>query len=729
MPSTFRTPRISTTASIVSSWSNQFKLDRRLTYYKPSARDCPEMEASETHERMQSFVTRIAESDSVVVKHSIFSELYDILDVVTSSVEYDEFLKTLLPLILQQLQEVEISMDASSPEHKLRNTCLELLNRCPLNDKLEPMAVTVLDALLSLLKLENDENGVLCMKIMTSLFKSYKQQSQDKVEPFIAIIVEIYENVPNLVHRTFQQDAVSSNPSSNELQDSQEEDELEILSTAPPKHLELTTESFKTLSECPITMVTLFSSYKHLIQTELPKFLPLIIDLLTLEVEQQKAARIEMEKQGKKLISMCPEIKKRAAFCDYVLAQIKATSFLAYVFIRGYAADLLQQHVGKVPDLVMRLLQDCPSELSSARKELLHATRHILSTSYKKLFLPKIDLMFDQKVLIGDGFTSYETLRPLAYSTLADFIHNIRSDLVMGDIEKTVKIYTSFLLDESLALTVQIMSAKLLLNLIERILTLGKKDPFEAPKAKKLLMSIIESYTVRFKLLNSQHKKVLKQHKTYEEAKSKKSKEIQEQLAKDRQDIDEFMKSIMKSPNELFPEISNAEKSTDASARTDSADADKDGDIIMEDLNMKSLTEDGLAAETDNKKEGNSSSTDEVINEPLDFADLQSYAPIVLFQAAPNDPLKDAFYLYRTLLSFLKTIIHDLKVFNPPPEEYTTMNPKMWSALSRVFSYEEVIVLKNLFHECIAGLHLFSSNPEGINEQSIKRHFDITTPS
>ena len=70
--------------------------------------------------------------------------------------------------------------------------------------------------------------------------------------------------------------------------------------------------------------------------------------------------------------------------------------------------------------------------------------------------------------------------------------------------------YTSFLLDESLALTVQIMSAKLLLNLIERILTLGKKDAYEAPKAKKLLMTIIEAYTSRFKLLNSQHKKNIK---------------------------------------------------------------------------------------------------------------------------------------------------------------------------------------------------------------------------
>ena len=80
---------------------------------------------------------------------------------------------------------------------------------------------------------------------------------------------------------------------------------------------------------------------------------------------------------------MSSEIKNRSAFCDYVLAQIKATSFLAYVFIRGYATDILKLHVKKVPDLVMRLLQDCPSELSSARKEFYFSVLQETYSLYK----------------------------------------------------------------------------------------------------------------------------------------------------------------------------------------------------------------------------------------------------------------------------------------------------------------------------------------------------------
>ena len=63
------------------------------------------MESTDTHERMDTFVERIRDTEDVAERHAIISELYDVLDVVTSSVEYDEFLKKLLPLILSQLND------------------------------------------------------------------------------------------------------------------------------------------------------------------------------------------------------------------------------------------------------------------------------------------------------------------------------------------------------------------------------------------------------------------------------------------------------------------------------------------------------------------------------------------------------------------------------------------------------------------------------------------------
>ena len=39
------------------------------------------------------------------------------------------------------------------------------------------------------------------------------------------------------------------------------------------------------------------------------------------------------------------------------------------------------------------------------------AARHILSTDFRAAFIPYIDILFNEDVLIGTGITSRETLR------------------------------------------------------------------------------------------------------------------------------------------------------------------------------------------------------------------------------------------------------------------------------------------------------------------------------
>ncbi|CDH13040.1 uncharacterized protein ZBAI_04826 [Zygosaccharomyces bailii ISA1307] len=651
------------------------------------------------------FVAKFSEEDGTLqTKHASLSELCDIIEYLSNPEDYQGLLHAVIPLLLQQLEKISISFDVSSPENKLRNSILKVFNRLPINQSFEPYVNQVLQIVMGALPRENEENGVLCMKILTTLFKSFKSTLQDKVEQFIQIIVHIYQNTPEAVSKTFQS-SDNGAASDDELRDEQmlneEVDTGEStsnqtsLTSVGPKDVKAAMYSFKVLSECPITMVTLYSSYKQLTTTSLPQFMPLVMDLLNMQVEQQRIAREEAQSRGERYTAVSPDIKNREAYCEFILAQIKATSFLAYVFIRGYAPEFLQNYVGFIPDLIMRLLQDCPPELSSARKELLHATRHILSTNYKRLFLPKLDYLFDERVLIGTGFTTHETLRPLAYSTVADFIHNVRAELRLDDIEKTIQMYTRFLLDQSLALTVQIMSAKLLLNLVERILKLGKENPQEAPRAKKLLMIIIDAYVNRFKVLNRQYDTIMKYHTKHERVKNAKAKQLQEAVQIDNKDSDELMDKI------LHPAGASCRR-PEAKENNETTDSTEPGNEVPVD--------------------------DDVENQKCGMYDIKNYAPILLTPVSTNDPIKDAFYLYRTLMSFLKTIIHDLKVFNPPPAEYTIANPKLWVSVSRVFSYEEVVVFKDLFHEYIVGLRFFSSNAGKPNPPT-KKHFDITMPS
>ncbi|SCU93131.1 LADA_0G01508g1_1 [Lachancea dasiensis] len=659
-------------------------------------------------ERIDGLASRLKDGADIAQNLSTVSEICDIIEPIGSTAEYEHFLKTILTVLVELLKSTPMSLDGGSSQHKLRNSVLEVLNRCNMNEVFEPYALDYLDTILAVLKDDSEDNGVLAMKIITGFFKAYKGALQERVTDFIDIIMKIYEHMPELVRQTFNDELHRENSvvsvestsmlRSGGLETNNEDPKTSDSLAATPSPLKQSMFSFKVLSECPITMVTLYSSYKQLTTMSLPQFIPLIIELLTMEADAQKRTREEAESQGKRWINVSPDIKDRTAYCDLILSQIKATSFLAYVFIRGYAAEYLKNYVGFVPDLILRLLQDCPAELSAARKELLHATRHILSTSYKKLFLSKINLLFDEKVLIGNGFTSRETLRPLAYSTVADFVHNVRADLQLDDIEKTIKMYTNFLLDESLALTVQIMSAKLLLNLVERILKLGKENSNDSVRSKKLLIVIIDAYTSRFSKLNRQYDNLMRHHEEYEKERASKTEAVREQLENNNKDTEEFLDRMLK-------------------VQTPAAlDRDSEGDIKMSDASEEEQSKIVL-------NENHSSSKEQTI----DVFDIKIKSPIILSPPATSDPLKDAFYLYRTLMSFLKTIIHDLKVFNPPSTEYTTMNPKVWTSLSRIFSHEEVVVFKRLFHECIVGLQFFSS-PErkAIIE---KKHFDIAAPS
>jgi len=59
--------------------------------------------------------------------------------------------------------------------------------------------------------------------------------------------------------------------------------------------------------------------------------------------------------------------------------------------------------------------------------------------------------------------------RPLAYSTLADLVHHVRQELSYAQLQSIVQLYTRNMHDASLPLNIQIMSAKIVLNLVEAI--------------------------------------------------------------------------------------------------------------------------------------------------------------------------------------------------------------------------------------------------------------------
>lgn len=210
--------------------------------------------------------------------------------------------------------------------------------------------------------------------------------------------------------------------------------------------------------------------------------------------------------RGEVFVGVSPAIKQRSLYNEFIVAQVKTMSFLAYI-LRSYTA-LLRPYQHQIPDFVLRLLRECPAESSATRKELLVATRHILSTDFRTSFVPKIDLLLNEKVLIGTGVTAHDTLRPLAYSMLADLIHHIRAELSASQLSRTIYIYSRNLHDATLAPSIQTMCGKLLLNLIDCIMKIPDKS-----EGRELLMRILDAFASKFEALNIQFSSCVKQYK------------------------------------------------------------------------------------------------------------------------------------------------------------------------------------------------------------------------
>jgi transformation/transcription domain-associated protein len=95
---------------------------------------------------------------------------------------------------------------------KLRNLLLEVLYRLPQNDTLKPYATELLQLLMDLLKIENEDNAVICLKIIIELYKSYKLLLEDQVQPFLDIVREMYLNMEQTVKDAFDSPGSSATP-------------------------------------------------------------------------------------------------------------------------------------------------------------------------------------------------------------------------------------------------------------------------------------------------------------------------------------------------------------------------------------------------------------------------------------------------------------------------------------------------------------------------------------
>lgn len=106
-----------------------------------------------------------------------------------------------------------------------------------------------------------------------------------------------------------------------------------------------------------------------------------------------------------------------------------------------------------------------------------------------------MDKLFDEELLLGSGWTTHESLRPLAYSTLADLVHHVRQHLNIDVLVQAVHLFAKNVHDESLPTSIQTMSCKLLLNLVDCI---RLRSDTESNTSRDLLITMLRVFTLKF---------------------------------------------------------------------------------------------------------------------------------------------------------------------------------------------------------------------------------------
>eukprot|EP00958_Prasinococcus_capsulatus_P028071 scaffold6247_cov416-Prasinococcus_capsulatus_cf.AAC.17 len=347
-------------------------------------------------------------------------------------------------------------------ENKLRSVLLEILNRLPQNDVLKPYVQELLETCMQALRTDNEDNAITCLRVIFDLHKNYRPSLEREVQPFLDFVCNIYKGFADTVTYFFGTEELEGKPG------------------AVPQHkageLVLSTSSFKVVTECPLIVMFLIQLYPPFIKQNIPILLPLMVNVISISGPRNVPTAMA------------------AHFSDLKAAQVKTVSFLTYL-LRSFA-EFLIPHQESVSASVVNLLVTSPDSVA-IRKELLVATRHVLATDFREGFKSKIDMLLDEKVLIGEGRACFDTLRPLAYSLLAEFIHHVRLHLNLSQLSKIVYLFSRNMHDSSLPLSVQTTCVRLMLNLVESIFR-RRGDDMDNMQGRALLVRILDSFVSKF---------------------------------------------------------------------------------------------------------------------------------------------------------------------------------------------------------------------------------------
>nr|KAG5693698.1 hypothetical protein BaRGS_008340 [Batillaria attramentaria] len=243
-----------------------------------------------------SYVSLIGDSTPGIVEKKLKAaqELSENFETVVNSPQYPQFLQEAMRVFLKILEEGEPQFIAEQNMQHLRKVLLEILHRIPCNEHLKKYIQPVLSLMFRLLKTDNEENVLVCIRIILELHKQFRPQMNEEIQDFLQFVKGIYSSLPSHLPKIFEprpqrkvkdmteinvelwlQDIYTLTPV---VTDKKNADGQNITYNIIPRGV----QSLKVLAELPIIVVLMYQLYKASVQPDMLEFIPLIMNTITL---------------------------------------------------------------------------------------------------------------------------------------------------------------------------------------------------------------------------------------------------------------------------------------------------------------------------------------------------------------------------------------------------------------------------------------------------------------
>ncbi|KRZ89733.1 Transformation/transcription domain-associated protein [Trichinella sp. T8] len=347
----------------------------------------------------------------------------------------------------------------SSDIQELRLLTLKLIHQVPsVGEKMKPFWTTAVSTLFRLIAVENEQNGVICARILRDILHDMRVPFTVEITQFMLFTLKMFVSIPDMIKEMFgpkNRQPVAHEPCDSFLQHHLDSfyRETVVYKKDPEKGegfymkyftvVPKTSQSVKLLAELPALIQIVNGFHSKSVREEYRSILCNAAKFLYLAPtnEQRKDPDFDL-----------------LLFEDFLNAKSKTMALFADTM--DLTLTVLGSDEAYLPEAILNTLESVPSGSVSIRREMLVVIRQLIHTRYRDKFAPYSDRVFNEAFALGDDHTAKDQLRAYWLPLLGDYVFNMRNVLDHNTIMNGIRLFSRYIFDCTLTSNCQIIAMR-----------------------------------------------------------------------------------------------------------------------------------------------------------------------------------------------------------------------------------------------------------------------------